>query len=39
MGLDDERLNQLWWTADWWVDQIGVQEVSGAEMGSQDRSL
>ena len=33
MGLDDERLNQLWWTADWWVDQIGVQEVSGAEMG------
>ncbi len=34
MGIDDEqRLSQLWWTADWWVDQIGVQEVSAAELG------
>jgi hypothetical protein len=33
MGLEGDRLNQLWWTEDWWVDQIGVQEVSAAEMG------
>ena len=33
-GLDgDKRLNQLSWTADWWVDQLGKQEVSAAELG------
>jgi hypothetical protein len=33
LGLDEERLNQLWWTTDWWVDQLGPQEVSAAELG------
>ena len=28
-----ERLDQLWWTAQWWIDQIGIQEVSAAELG------
>jgi hypothetical protein len=30
---DGERLDQLWWNAQWWVDQIGIQEVSAAELG------
>jgi len=30
---DGERLDQLWWTGQWWVDQIGIQEVSAAELG------
>lgn len=29
----DERLDQLWWTSQWWIDQIGIQEVSAAELG------
>lgn len=33
LGVDERRLNQLWWTTDWWVDQIGVEEISAAEMG------
>ncbi|MCU0295927.1 MAG: LCP family protein [Candidatus Nanopelagicales bacterium] len=34
MGVDpDQRLNQLWWTPQWWIDQIGIQEVSAAELG------
>ncbi len=34
MGIeDDRRLNQLWWTPEWWIDQIGQEEVSGAELG------
>ncbi|MEI2644037.1 MAG: LCP family protein [Candidatus Nanopelagicales bacterium] len=35
MGINGEstRLDQLWWTTDWWVDQIDVQEVSAAELG------
>jgi LytR_cpsA_psr family len=33
MGVDEARLDQLWWTADWWIDQAGVQEVSAAELG------
>lgn len=35
MGIDGQRtrLDQLWWTSDWWIDQIGPQEVSGAELG------
>lgn len=36
MGVrEDERLDQLWWTTQWWIDQIGVQEVSAAELGRQ----
>jgi hypothetical protein len=30
---EGERLDQLWWSAQWWVDQIGIQEVSAAELG------
>lgn len=35
MGIDGEgtQLDQLWWPTDWWVDQIGIQEVSAAELG------
>lgn len=35
MGVDAPRthLDQLWWTPDWWIDQIGPQEVSAAELG------
>ena len=34
MGVDaDTRLSQLWWTPEWWIDQIGIQEVSAAELG------
>lgn len=34
MGVDGgEELDQLWWTADWWIDQIGAEEVSAAELG------
>lgn len=33
VGVDQDRLSQLWWTTNWWVDQIGTQEVSAAEMG------
>ena len=34
MGVDDQRrLDQLWWTPEWWVDQIGEEEVSAAELG------
>ena len=33
MGVEESRLDQMWWTADWWIDQIGPQEVSAAEMG------
>lgn len=34
MGVDEGgRLDQLWWTPDWWIDQIGPQEVSAAELG------
>lgn len=35
MGVDAQNthLDQLWWTTDWWVDQIGPQEVSAAELG------
>lgn len=33
MGLDGQRLSQLWWTPDWWIDQLGRQEVSAAELG------
>jgi hypothetical protein len=32
MGVED-RLDQLWWTPEWWVDQIGQEEVSAAELG------
>ncbi len=33
MGVEESRLDQMWWTADWWIDQIGPQEVSAAELG------
>lgn len=35
MGIDGQKtqLDQLWWPTDWWVDQIGIQEVSAAELG------
>lgn len=35
MGVNGEgtRLDQLWWTADWWIDQLDLQEVSAAELG------
>ena len=35
MGINGEQtaLNQLWWRADWWVDQVGAQEVSAADLG------
>lgn len=34
VGTDEEkRLSQLFWTADWWVDQQGVAEISAAELG------
>ncbi|MFN8182879.1 MAG: LCP family protein [Candidatus Nanopelagicales bacterium] len=34
MGVEqDTRLVHLWWTGQWWIDQIGVQEVSAAELG------
>jgi hypothetical protein len=35
MGVNGEgtRLDQLWWNAQWWIDQIGPQEVSAAELG------
>ncbi|MBK6762902.1 MAG: LCP family protein [Micrococcales bacterium] len=34
MGVEkDSRLANLWWTGQWWIDQIGVQEVSAAELG------
>lgn len=33
MGVDEQRLSQLWWTPEWWIDQLGRQEVSAADMG------
>lgn len=33
VGVEQERLDQLWWTTQWWVDQIGSEEVSAAELG------
>jgi len=34
MGVEqDQRLDQLWWSTQWWIDQLGVQEVSAAELG------
>jgi hypothetical protein len=35
MGVDAPatQLDQLWWTPDWWIDQVGPQEVSAAELG------
>lgn len=35
MGVDGEqtRLDQLWWLPEWWIDQVGAQEVSAADLG------
>ncbi|HQR79984.1 MAG TPA: LCP family protein [Actinomycetota bacterium] len=33
VGLDEQRLSQLWWTPEWWIDQLGRQEVSAADLG------
>lgn len=34
MGIGgDAGLSELGWTADWWIDQLGTQEVSAAELG------
>lgn len=35
MGMDpeQERLSQLWWSPEWWIDQVGAQEVSAADLG------
>ncbi len=35
MGINPDRtqLDQLWWTPDWWIDQVGSQEVSAADLG------
>jgi hypothetical protein len=30
---DGERLNQMWWPADWWVDMSGRQEIIAADLG------
>lgn len=33
-GVDQQRgLEELYWRADWWIDQDGVQEISAAELG------
>jgi LytR_cpsA_psr family len=35
MGVNGERtqLDQLWWLPEWWIDQVGAQEVSAADLG------
>lgn len=35
MGINGERtqLDQLWWRPEWWIDQVGAQEVSAADLG------
>jgi hypothetical protein len=35
MGINGERtqLDQLWWRPEWWIDQVGPQEVSAADLG------
>ena len=35
MGVDGEQtqLDQLWWLPEWWIDQVGAQEVSAADLG------
>lgn len=35
MGINGERdrLDQLWWSPEWWIDQVGSQEVSAADLG------
>lgn len=33
VGVREDRLDQLWWTADWWIEQNGRLEVSAADLG------
>jgi hypothetical protein len=33
VGVRKDRLDQLWWTADWWIEQNGRLEVSAADLG------
>jgi hypothetical protein len=38
MGVNGEQteLDQLWWSPEWWIDQVGPQEVSAADLGRKE---
>lgn len=33
MGVSEQSLHSMYWTGDWWIDQIGPDEVTASEMG------